>query len=129
MKKLFKALAGMLFLATIWNIQVLSQSASSPANQAKAQATDKSEHPTDPKDLTVYITRTGTKYHSAGCRYLAKSSKMVSLKEALDKGLTQCSVCKPPKADSEEKSSGAALSSVSQAPKNSPPKGNKEHME
>jgi hypothetical protein len=27
---------------------------------------------TDPQDITVYKTRTGSKYHRAGCQYLAK---------------------------------------------------------
>lgn len=44
---------------------------------------------------TVYITDSGEKYHSAGCRYL-KSSHAVSLAEAKASGKTPCSVCNPP---------------------------------
>ena len=44
---------------------------------------------------TVYITKTGSKYHSAGCRYLKKSSIPIDLKEAVKK-YSPCSVCKPP---------------------------------
>jgi len=47
-------------------------------------------------DVVVYATRTGAKYHTAGCRFLAKSSISMTLKEAKAKGLTPCSVCKPP---------------------------------
>jgi len=44
---------------------------------------------------TVYITKTGTKYHNKGCRYLSKSSEAISLADAKAKGYTPCSVCKP----------------------------------
>jgi competence protein ComEC len=47
-------------------------------------------------DVTVYVTKSGTKYHRAGCRSLAKSSIPMALKDAVAKGLTPCSVCKPP---------------------------------
>jgi hypothetical protein len=36
----------------------------------------------DPKALTVYVTRTGKKYHRNGCRYLAASKIPISLKDA-----------------------------------------------
>jgi len=44
---------------------------------------------------TVYITKTGTKYHKATCKYLSKSSISISLTDALAQGYTECSVCKP----------------------------------
>lgn len=40
----------------------------------------------------VYITSTGTKYHSAGCHYL-KSKIKISLAAAKAKGYTACKVC------------------------------------
>lgn len=43
---------------------------------------------------TVYITRTGTKYHRASCQY-AKTGTATTLDEAKAKGLTPCSKCKP----------------------------------
>lgn len=43
----------------------------------------------------VYITNTGTKYHRAGCRYLSKSMIPISLSDAIARGYTPCSVCKP----------------------------------
>ena len=49
-----------------------------------------------PKAVMVHITKTGEKYHNAGCRYLAKSDIEVTLSTAISKGLTPCSVCKPP---------------------------------
>lgn len=48
--------------------------------------------PTDKQEQTVYITKTGSKYHTAGCRYLAKSSIPIPLSEA-KKRYTPCSVC------------------------------------
>ncbi len=47
-------------------------------------------------DVTVYITRTGAKYHRAGCRYLARSCIPVKLSDAKKMGYTPCSVCGPP---------------------------------
>ena len=47
-------------------------------------------------EATVYITRTGAKYHRAGCRYLKKSCIPISLNEAKQRGYTPCSVCGPP---------------------------------
>jgi hypothetical protein len=49
----------------------------------------------DPAKITVYITKTGEKYHRDGCRYLSRSKIASTLKEALARGLGACSVCKP----------------------------------
>jgi len=49
-----------------------------------------------PPEVTVYITRTGKKYHRSGCRYLRKSCIPTSLTEAKRQGYTPCKVCKPP---------------------------------
>lgn len=45
---------------------------------------------------TVYITKTGAKYHSGGCQYLRRSSILIELNDALDRGYTACSKCNPP---------------------------------
>jgi len=47
-------------------------------------------------DPIVFITKSGTKFHAEGCRYLSKSKIEVKLSEAL-KNHTPCSVCNPPK--------------------------------
>ena len=58
--------------------------------QAKEQkSTDKNS------DITVYITRTGTKYHRPGCSYLKRSAIPISKKEAIKRGYSPCSRCKP----------------------------------
>jgi hypothetical protein len=48
-------------------------------------------------DVLVHFTRTGHKYHTAGCRYLRQSDYTVTLREAKDRGLGPCSVCDPPR--------------------------------
>lgn len=48
------------------------------------------------KSVTVHITRTGSKYHRAGCRYLSKSSIPIAL-SAAKRSYGACSVCKPPR--------------------------------
>lgn len=45
---------------------------------------------------TVYITKTGTKYHSDGCQYLRKSQITTTLQKALNAGYDACSRCNPP---------------------------------
>jgi len=44
---------------------------------------------------TVYITKTGKKYHKSGCSSLRRSKKAVSLREAQKIGLSLCKRCKP----------------------------------
>ncbi len=46
---------------------------------------------------TVYVTKTGTKYHEDYCSYLEYSKYFISLSKALEYGYTSCSRCKPPK--------------------------------
>lgn len=51
----------------------------------------------DSKELTVYITKTGAKYHSSGCSYLSKSCIPINLSDAKSNGYTPCSRCHPPR--------------------------------
>lgn len=64
---------------------------------------------------TVYITRTGEKYHSAGCGYL-KSSIETTLEEAVSEGYTPCSKCSPPRLSSSTKSTPAPTMNYYVAP-------------
>lgn len=49
-----------------------------------------------PPSQTVYITKTGTKYHRAGCYHITgKSSVSVSLTEAGNSGYAPCKTCRP----------------------------------
>ncbi len=45
-------------------------------------------------ESTVYITRTGEKYHRSSCSYLRSSKISISLTDA-KRGYSPCSVCKP----------------------------------
>jgi hypothetical protein len=47
------------------------------------------------EEITVYVTRTGEKYHRGSCRYLRKSRIPISLTDA-KRDYGACSVCKPP---------------------------------
>jgi competence protein ComEC len=52
--------------------------------------------PVDPPATdTVYRTATGSKYHRTGCQYLKDASFAISRSDAIARGLTPCSVCKP----------------------------------
>lgn len=67
-------------------------------NTDSSQTKDKSstvKEAHNPKNITVHITKTGSKYHRANCKHL-KSDIEVTLEEALSKGLTPCKTCKPP---------------------------------
>lgn len=61
-----------------------------PATPAVQGATTPSE-----AGETVYITKSGKKYHRAGCSSLAKSAIPISRIEAEKRGYTPCSRCRP----------------------------------
>ncbi len=60
---------------------------------------EEEKKPEASEDTSVYITKTGKKYHTGDCRYLSKSKIPISLKEAIQRGYTPCSVCSPPLVD------------------------------
>ena len=75
--------------------------APAPAPITPARAPDRSpaQYQSDHEEAgdtspTVYITRTGTKYHRATCQY-AKTASASTLDQAKARGLTPCSKCKP----------------------------------
>lgn len=43
----------------------------------------------------VYVADNGEKYHRGSCSYLSKSKNEISLEDALSRGYTPCSRCKP----------------------------------
>lgn len=49
----------------------------------------------DEQSITVYITRTGERYHRGNCQHLSRSKYPVSLKDAKARGYTPCKVCRP----------------------------------
>lgn len=60
------------------------------------RATDLSSTTYSNESTTVYITKTGEKYHVVSCSYLRLSKISITLSEAVRLGYTACSVCKPP---------------------------------
>ena len=65
--------------------------ASQPPSASPAQT----ESQPQKKEQTVYITRTGSKYHRAGCQYLSRSQIPIKKSDAIDRGYTACSRCNP----------------------------------
>lgn len=51
----------------------------------------------EPTSHTVYVTKSGTKYHLGSCSHLSKSKIEKSLSEAKNAGFEPCKTCNPPK--------------------------------
>jgi micrococcal nuclease len=64
---------------------------------------------------TVYVTKTGTKYHRAGCSALGKSSTAIPLSEAAARGFEPCGLCDPPVLEPGAGARGAAAPSGTEA--------------
>ena len=47
------------------------------------------------QDVTVYVTKTGAKYHRGECSYLRQSKISISKKKAVAANYGACSRCKP----------------------------------
>lgn len=64
-----------------------------PAPETTEQTTDQA--PVQPSQNTiVYVTRTGTKYHLPGCRYIKdRKTSALTIEEAESQDYTPCSVC------------------------------------
>lgn len=65
----------------------LSEYTKNKTNNQKNTATTKN------KSVTVYITKTGSKYHKYGCGYLKQSCYSINLNDARSRGYTPCSRC------------------------------------
>lgn len=50
----------------------------------------------DLRSITVYITKSGKKYHRQDCQHVRKSAQAISLEDALKKGYEPCKRCNPP---------------------------------
>ncbi len=49
-------------------------------------ASEPAPPPAEKQEVTVYITKSGSKYHRLGCRYLSKSCIPISLEDAKARG-------------------------------------------
>ena len=66
-----------------------------PASTGAIQAnTGEKNKNTD--EIIVFVTKTGTKYHRSDCSSLSKSKIPLNLTQALARGYTPCTRCKPP---------------------------------
>ena len=74
--------------------KILTPSAA-PAEPATPAPTPKQEQSEPKKEVTVFGTNTGKKYHADGCQYLSKSKIPMTLSEGKRK-YTPCSKCHPP---------------------------------
>lgn len=73
----------------------IKNSSSSTSSSTSSTATTKAATPTQSSNsYTVYITKTGSKYHSDGCSYL-KSKISIDKNSAISSGYTACSRCNP----------------------------------
>ncbi len=66
-----------------------------PAVVPSATPTPAPSAEAEPQAATVYVTKSGGKYHRSGCRYLSKSQISITLTSAKNQGYAPCSVCKP----------------------------------
>lgn len=64
-------------------------------SKAKSVTVKKAASSSKAQASTVYVTKTGTKFHRDGCKYLSKSKKKMTRSEAVSAGYEPCSVCKP----------------------------------
>lgn len=54
-----------------------------------------SQEPIDKAGMTVYLTKSGTKFHREGCSSLSKSKIPISYEDAVGRGFEPCGRCKP----------------------------------
>ncbi len=67
-----------------------------PSYSQSVDSKKKAQQKVQPKEQTVYVTRTGAKYHTSTCRYLRQSKIPMSLNDA-KASYDPCKVCKPSK--------------------------------
>jgi len=76
-----------------WEFRNGSASTSRPSPRVQSPPAPSGDDSSDTG--TVYVTRTGKKYHAQGCRYLSGGAIPKSLSDAKTAGYTACSVCRP----------------------------------
>ena len=72
--------------------QIKSYQSSTSSNYSNTGNNDSSSISSS---YTVYVTKTGDKYHISGCRYLSRSKIPIDKTIAQSQGYTACSVCCP----------------------------------
>jgi hypothetical protein len=69
--------------------------ATAPLSIVAQQSEPQPQQQRQTKEQTVYITKTGKKYHRDGCQYLRSSRIPIALKDA-KANYTACRICRPP---------------------------------
>ena len=64
-------------------------------NSSSTYSSGSSSYSSEPQSYTVYITKTGEKYHSYGCQYLRQSCIAIDKDDAIAQGYSPCSKCNP----------------------------------
>ena len=89
-----------LFAKYLANYELHRKHARTYVRESVSEATPRAPPTTKPqkpeeKQVTVYVTKSGSKYHKGHCSYLRKSKIPMSLKDAARR-YTPCSRCRPP---------------------------------
>ena len=74
--------------------QIKSQSTQTSSSTSTSNYEDDNNYNSG-DSYTVYVTETGSKYHTSSCRYLWNSKIAMSKSEAIAEGYSACSVCNP----------------------------------
>ena len=92
MKKLF--VLGIVFMFLFVSLAYeLDAGVSFSGSDTKTVKTSKKKDADDP---IVYVKEKGKKYHKRNCKVAGAGKTGIKLSEALKRGYTACSVCKPP---------------------------------
>jgi len=67
-----------------------------PDGKGEVKTEFKPEVKTEPKPIELFATRSGTRYHRTGCKFLTNTKDPITLDDAAKRGLKPCSECKPP---------------------------------
>ena len=70
-----------------------TQAAAQAANKPSTNTTTNQQTPSNNQGQTVYVGKTGSKYHYQGCRTLKGGGIPMSLDDAIAEGRTACKVC------------------------------------
>lgn len=77
--------------------ELTSPEESTPAqSETVVESSPQTQPQVEPKTITVYVTRSGEKYHRASCQYLRQSKIPIALNSAKSR-YDPCSVCRPPR--------------------------------
>lgn len=77
------------------SLQQTSTTTTTSTTSSSSKSNASTNKSTKNNSYTVYVTKTGDKYHSSGCSYLRKSKIAIDKDSAVSQGYTPCSRCNP----------------------------------